>query len=141
MVYIHGMGLGLLMNMSLINNIIEDRETFLIEVPWISFRLCESIPMPEDFIKSIEFMLSRHGLWDIGACFIGHSYGTCILTWILKYRKNLVRSAIFLNPLCFELYNSSLCYKFLYKKPKNFTHMLINYIFAKEMNVALSLTR
>ena len=85
-VYIHGIGYSLLFNLPIIFSMAKDREIFVVELPWISNRLGEIIPTPEDFVTNIEFMLVNQGLWTRGACFVGHSYGTIAITWVLTQR-------------------------------------------------------
>ena len=40
----------------------DDREVFIVELPWVSQRLGEIIPTPRDFACYIEFMITKHGL-------------------------------------------------------------------------------
>lgn len=62
-VCIHGLGIGLFFNLQFFFSCVGDRETFIIEIPWVSQNLMETIPTPNEFVETIEFIFSRHGLW------------------------------------------------------------------------------
>jgi hypothetical protein len=86
-------------------------------------------------------MLISHGLDKQGACFIGHSYGTFAISWILNYSPKLVSSIILIEPPCLILFHYHVCYNFLYKKLTKFFHLIVRYITARELSTAVSITR
>jgi pimeloyl-ACP methyl ester carboxylesterase len=61
-------------------------------------------------------MLVRHGFKS--AHFVGHSYGTFVVSRFCKRYPSWVHSATFVDPVCFCLYLSHLVATFVYKKPK-----------------------
>ncbi len=141
-VYVHGIGLGVLFNTKLIMGISEDREIFIVELPWVSQKLGAIIPsQPTKFVECIEFMLSSHGLSHLGACFVGHSYGCIVITWVLQDRPQLVSSLVLIEPPCLLLYDHKVCYNFLYKNLKKPIEVIARFIAAREISTALSLTR
>jgi pimeloyl-ACP methyl ester carboxylesterase len=104
-VYLHGIGLGVIFNTKMIFGILEDREAFIIELPWVSQRLSELSPSPLEFVECFEFILTSHGLDRLGVCVIGHSYGSCVAAWICNYNPVLVSSLILIEPVSLMLFH------------------------------------
>mmetsp|Transcript_23762 Transcript_23762/g.66744 ORF Transcript_23762/g.66744 Transcript_23762/m.66744 type:complete len:175 (+) Transcript_23762:1-525(+) len=67
--------------------------------------------------SAVGAMLSAHG--HRSACFIAHSYGTVVLSWILRGQRDIVAKAVFLDPVCFLLCQPDVAYKVLYRRPPN----------------------
>ena len=86
-------------------------------------------------------MLTKHGLDKNGVCVIGHSYGTCVATWMMIYAPHLVKSVVLIEPVCLLLYIHKVCYRFLYSENKSLLSFIARYFTAREMSVAISLTR
>ncbi len=140
-VFLHGIGVGISQNLPLLRNLHEDREVYLVELPWVCLRLGEKPPSPDEFVRTIEFMLSSHGRWGTGACFIGHSYGTYAVAWVLRKRPKLVRSMMLIEPVCLLLFSYHVCYNFLYNPNNKIWGRSAMWLAGKEMTVAHTLTR
>lgn len=61
--------------------------------------------------RSVELEVStRHSVGSSGAHFIGHSFGTIVLAWLVNKRPDLVKHATFLDPVCFLLMKPDIRY-------------------------------
>mmetsp|Transcript_183 Transcript_183/g.482 ORF Transcript_183/g.482 Transcript_183/m.482 type:complete len:541 (-) Transcript_183:158-1780(-) len=140
-VFLHGIGVGISQNLPLLRKLHKDREVYLVELPWVCLRLGETPPAPDEFVRTIELMLSNHGRWDTGACFIGHSYGTCAIAWVLRTRPQLVKSMILIEPVCLLLFSYHVCYNFLYNSNNKLWGRTAMWLAGSEMSVAHALTR
>lgn len=141
LLYFHGIGLGVIFNTKLITEIQEDREIFIVELPWVSQRLGERTPKPQEFVFNIEFLLTSHGLDKSGVCVLGHSYGSCVATWMMIYSPKLVKSVVLIEPVCMLLFMHKVCYRFLYAENTSFLSVVARYFTAREISVAAALTR
>lgn len=45
---------------------------------------------------------------------LGHSYGTCPVTWILRHFSHNIRNVTYVDPVCMQLYRADVCKRFLY---------------------------
>ena len=140
-VFLHGIGVGISQNLPLLRSIDQDREVYLVELPWVCLRLGETVPSPDQFVRTLEFMLSSHGRLQTGACFIGHSYGTCVVAWMLRIRPKLVKSIILIEPVSIMLYCHQVCFNFLYNSNNKLWGRTAMWLAGKETSVAHALTR
>lgn len=72
---------------------------------------------------------------------VSHSFGTIAHTHILKDAPELIRKSVFLDPVTFCLWEGDLCYRFLYKIPRNALELLMSYFIATETGLANTLQR
>lgn len=120
-VFIHGIGIGLVVYMSLIDEFLKlGRPIILPEIPYVSgFRPLQkpsSVLSPADVSSTLTAILLLHG-HNFGGTFVGHSYGTIWLSYMLKHAPSQVAAVIFLDPICFCLHYPFLTQQFVYKKP------------------------
>jgi pimeloyl-ACP methyl ester carboxylesterase len=152
LVFLHGVSPGLLPYYTFLSSLIadEDRDVFLIELPWISMRAYTDFPPVKEYVRCIDIMLNYHNVES--ACFIGHSYGTIVCAWVLKHCPRLIKSLVLLDPVSLMLIDSSLAANFLHlrsmhsrrQKLKIFKLILLlsfYYISAREIGIAESLSR
>jgi len=125
----------------MIMHIAQGREMYVIELPWVSCQLCEDIPTPFKFVQCIQFMMTRHAIWKRGACFISHSYGSCVIGWLLRYQPKVVSSAVLIEPVAIMLCDYSICYNFLYKEPRKWISMFVRWVVGREMNILQTMQR
>mmetsp|Transcript_3169 Transcript_3169/g.7425 ORF Transcript_3169/g.7425 Transcript_3169/m.7425 type:complete len:1296 (-) Transcript_3169:261-4148(-) len=76
-----------------------------------------------------------------GAHFIGHSFGTFVMSWVIRRRPDLVAYATFVDPVCFRLFSPDLAYNMVYREPPTWIQAGIQYGVARELHVAQSLRR
>mmetsp|Transcript_114281 Transcript_114281/g.233746 ORF Transcript_114281/g.233746 Transcript_114281/m.233746 type:complete len:347 (+) Transcript_114281:1084-2124(+) len=119
-VFVHGIGVGLITYLSLIFQLMESgRPIFLPELPYVSaFRPWQSsrnVLSPAVVASTMTAMLAYHGFSR--GTFVGHSYGTAWLSYVCKYAKSTVAALLFLDPICFCLYHPHLTKSFVYHQP------------------------
>lgn len=139
-VFIHGLGVGLGPYLRFIRRLTGcKREIFVLELLDISQSGCFAILPPDAVVESIHSMLRKHGCEK--ACFFGHSYGTLLLSWLLRQKPEIVGKLVLLDPVCFLLSQPDVSYNFLYRKPSNWFSMLVANFVRWELFTANVLTR
>lgn len=116
-VFIHGLGCGLAVYLRFLRRLACSRECFVVELPEISQLGVEAVMPPSDMADAIDAMLRAHG--HARACFVAHSYGTFVMSWILRARRSLVERVVLLDPVCFLLAQPDVAFNFLYRQPSN----------------------
>lgn len=116
-VFIHGLGVGVAPYLRFIRRLAQARECFVIDLPEVSQSGCERVLSPQAMAECIAQMLSVFG--HEKACFVAHSYGTFVMSWIIRYRRDIVGKTILLDPVSFLLAQPDVAYNFLYRDPHN----------------------
>lgn len=119
-VFIHGIGIGLIAYIQLIDYFLETgRPILLPEIPYVSgFRPWQgpnSVLSPAVVASTMTAMLATHRYPK--ATFCGHSYGTSWLSYVCKYTPSIVAAALFLDPICYCLHHPRLTKNFVYSRP------------------------
>lgn len=141
-VFCHGIGVNLLPYVPLINAILDQsggRGFFLVSLPHISTRIKEDVPSSAEVVACLSDMLASWG--EPRAHFVGHSFGSLLLAWMVRTRPDLVSMTTFIDPVCFLLVKPDVCYNFMYRRPATPTQLLIHYFLARELYIAHSLSR
>eukprot|EP00392_Amoebophrya_sp_AT5.2_P014755 g14916.t1 len=76
-----------------------------------------------------------------GAHFIGHSYGSFILSWVLKRQPKLVKYLSFLDPICFLMQMPDVVYNAGYRTPPHYAALLLRTFIMREPHIANTLAR
>eukprot|EP01052_Picozoa_sp_SAG31_P053606 SAG31_NODE_13830_length_843_cov_1.733871_1_plen_217_part_01 len=140
-VVLHGIGIGgdpyaftLSRNTEAANflqNAVEDCHIFCPELPQLSYRIAPGRPLTANqVVAAIREMLAKHTgkVGGVGqqppsavgaAIFIGQSFGTAVIAWVLKQAPDLVYACMFQDPICFLLHSPSLAANFFYREPQN----------------------
>jgi len=144
LVLCHGLGIGVLSYVTLVNDLLSNPKQsrssmFMVELPHISMRPVETQASPRELCTCIEDLLTAHG--KTTAHFVGHSFGTLVLTWIARHTPHVVSRFTFLDPVCFLLCKHDVAYNFLYKKPTNATEALMKYFVGQELFISYTLSR
>jgi len=128
-VFCHGIGVGLIFYMTLIDELMTlDRPLILPEIPYVSgFRPWQGpncVLPPAAVTSSLMSILACHG--HSRGAFIGHSYGTAWVSFMCKYAPSAVAAVLFLDPVCFCLHCPRLTQKFVYHRadPGSTSHMI-----------------
>ena len=104
-VFVHGVGIGILPYYPFIQQLIDkfgdDRDIFLVSLPHIAMRLGEALPSDSQITASIADMLKLHGFEH--AHFIGHSFGTAVVSGLIHQQPSLVWMATLIDPIPFLL--------------------------------------
>jgi len=104
LVFCHGIGLGPSMSLALLQVMVDnlgDSPLFLVDTRAVSMRFSEDVPCAREVAANIADMMQ---VWGFSrAHFVGHSFGSCLLSWVLRYQRGIVERVTFLDPVCFLL--------------------------------------
>jgi len=146
-VFCHGIGIGVVSYIALVRGLLNasaDREFFVVEMRNITMRLQSlKVASSGEIVVCIQEMLST---WGFGgnpraAHFIGHSFGTIVVGWMIKFSSELVAAATLIAPCPFLLPTYDLCVNFLYQKPRTFREVIFEYYVSHEATLAFYLRR
>lgn len=138
-VFIHGLGVGLAPYMRFIRRLAAVRECFVVELLEVSQSGTEEVLAPTAMAEAIAAMLRAYG--HCRACFVAHSYGTFVLSWVVRERRDLVARAVLLDPVCFLLSQPDVAFNFLYRVPDSLTMMVVAHLVRWELFSANVLMR
>ncbi|KAJ3169425.1 hypothetical protein HDU87_000596 [Geranomyces variabilis] len=147
LVFIHGLGGGLWCYVKFIAKLWytqRERPIYLVELPHVSMRFTKDSPDPDASVRSIAKMLADHG--HGAAVFVGHSLGTAYLSYINKH-TTLAVGNVFLDPVVFRIYDTSLLYNFVHRRPgaggteKKANHLLMHWLVARELWISHWISR
>ena len=102
----HGLGIGVLNHASMLSELCEraaHRRIIFVSLPHISQRPAENQASPREFVMSVSELLASHRCLPHGAHFVGHSFGTIVCGWILRFQPALACRLTLLDPVCFLL--------------------------------------
>ncbi|CAK9076691.1 unnamed protein product [Durusdinium trenchii] len=116
-VLIHGLGVGITPYLRFIRMLGRTRECFVIELPEISQACSEEVLPPQEMADAMCQMLKAHG--HDKAVFLAHSYGTFVMSWVLRFRRDIVAKTVMLDPVALLLAQPDVAYNFLYRHPDN----------------------
>jgi pimeloyl-ACP methyl ester carboxylesterase len=119
-VFVHGIGIGLIPYLPLIDALMETgRPILLPEIPYVSgfrpFQSPNGVLPPAVVCSTMTAMLASHGF--LTATWMGHSYGTSWLSYMCKYASKTVSALLFIDPICFCLHVPYLTKQFVYMRP------------------------
>jgi len=145
MVFCHGIGVSVLPYVHMLEDIVQwnefacQREIFLVSIPHIAMRIKEDCHSMSEMVSCISDMMVS---WNVPAAhFVGHSFGTVVVTWMIKAAPERVLACTLMDPVCFLLVKPDVNYNFLYRRPDTPTRLLLSYFVASELYIAYSMTR
>ena len=125
--FLHGLSLGTNTYILFIRRLSSlDRTIILLDVPYASMRLhTEIFPMSTILSSIVQLLFSLH---EKHVTTISHSYGTLIQSCIVKQLPNLVydQVVIFIDPVCFLLFDSRYINNFIYRQPRTPNQLLLH---------------
>lgn len=142
LVFVHGLGLNLLPYYFFIRELLtlaSGRAVLLVSLPHISMCLQEHVPSSAETVACLSDMLSSWGYAK--GHFIGHSFGSLPLAWMVRRAPNRVSMVSFIDPVCFLIIKPDVCYNFIYKRPTCASELLSSFFVARELFIAHSLSR
>ena len=112
-VFCHGLGIGVLSYATVVAELLANPRQrqvslFMVELPHIAMRPVEAQASPRELVVCIEDLLHVHRYEQ--AHFVGHSFGTLVLTWVAKHKLSMVSRFTFLDPVCFLLCKHDVAY-------------------------------
>lgn len=103
LVFIHGVGIGPSMCLTflqrLVRNLGSDNPIFVCHVGGISMSFEDDVASSTEVTANIAKMLQVWGFSS--AHFIGHSFGTFVLAWMIRYQRSYIDRVSFIDPVCF----------------------------------------
>ena len=140
-VFLHGIGIGLPAYMPLIASLPADVDVFLLECPHIAMQMSTAVPSIHETKEVIRCALQKYG--HSQACFVAHSLGTTIVSWLLRDPKYapLVGSTVLLDPVTFLLCDPSVATNFVYRQPTNAVDLAMHYFCARELYISQAISR
>lgn len=113
-VFVHGIGVGLVMYLNLIKSLMKfDCPIICVELPFISSNIAPKVPSISEQVSSMETICNRWGFRQ--AMFVGHSYGSVMLSWMAQHLPSRVAGLVFVDPVVMMLNLKSILYNFLYR--------------------------
>lgn len=73
-------------------------------------------------------------------CF-SFSYGTACLSWIAQKCPQYVANLIFIDPICFGLFEPYIIYNFVYRTPHRLGQLYMYYFVCREMGISYVISR
>ena len=145
LVFCHGIGISVLPYMHLLEDLINwdteapRREIFLLSMPNIAMRISSDAPSMAETVACVSDMLDS---WNIPAAhFVGHSFGSATVAWMVKRAPSRVLAATFMDPVCFMLAKPDVSYNFMYRKASSPSQLLLHYFVSKELYISHSIAR
>lgn len=141
--FIHGIG-GISYYLGYIRDLRRRHKSaniILLTSPHISlyFPTLRQAPTMQETVAATNLLFKRYDIQS--AVFVGHSFGTAIMSWFLQLAPQLVNKALFLDPICFELAKPDVIYNFVYKIPEAPFNLLMWYYVCKEVGIAAFICR
>jgi len=117
LVFVHGVG-GISTYYNLIKEIVNknDSSVILIDLPFVSLQMSDDIPSIIDQSKSVCNILDETVGKNTKATFVGHSFGSLILSWMVQSHPDRVANCVFIDPVCFQLHLRNILYNFHYAR-------------------------
>jgi len=117
-VFVHGVGVGLVTYMSFVRKLVDnDCPILCVELPFVSMEIDSRVPSIDQQVASVRSMLDQWGFDS--ATFVGHSYGSVMLSWMVQHAPERVASVVFIDPIVIMLNLKSTLYNFLYRHSTN----------------------
>ena len=69
------------------------------------------------------------------------SYGTACLSWIVQKCPEYISKLIFLDPICFALFEPYVVYNFVYRTPEKLPNLLMYYFICRELGISYVVSR
>lgn len=150
-VYMHGLGFGLLQNHLLFKHLVQSLPTHPILMP-LAHHTAQAIFEPRflqpwtrpELVQTLVAACKRWGFYDPdapegqrgGVSMLSHSNGSVHHGWVLKDVPQLVRRSCFVDPVVFSLWEGDVCFDFVYRKPRTALEVLLYYFVASEPGIA-----
>ena len=148
-IFIHGIGSGIIIYARFLRHMsnsetCRNRHIIIIDIACISMRYpstdCSEIADVETTLDSITSILECESIQKRGI-YIGHSFGTVVLAWIMNEREDIYKQCIFIDPICFALYQPDITYNFVNRQPTTVPLLFMWYFVCREFGIAYVIGR
>lgn len=132
-VFLHGLGVGLVPYYLFIHRLSErcSGAIFVPELPFLAMMPWERVPSAREIVAQLQDMLAVHRF--PGAHFVGHSFGTIILGWMMKMSRSSIICSTFMEPCCILALKSDQWSKAMWEPPKTVMYQLLRYFVFREL--------
>lgn len=135
LVLIHGIGIGVLPYVPFCRALLaesgEERDVVVLELPAVAQQISPAELTPSSFCTDVRRLFASEALPP--ARFVGHSYGTNLLSWVVKDTPELAESYVFLDPGCFLLHYTKTLKAIVYKDALTDAEKLFNFFLRSEL--------
>ncbi len=155
LVLVHGIGIGVPLYVSLVRDLVAvcgaERDLVVLELPAVSQQMFPKELLPAPFVEDVRTVLAaveqrrlarggelfasqpaHAGAGPGAAAWVGHSYGTFAMAWVVKRAPELVHALAFLDPGPFLLHNAKTLQAIVYHKATNEFEELFHYFMRSE---------
>jgi hypothetical protein len=142
-VFVHGIGIGLAPYLASLMYLVRknpNRKWIILEQRHVASLLHSKIPTRKETLTTIDEIFQKR-LARKPAHWIGHSLGSVVVSWVIKYRHDYVSKVSLLDPVVFQMWRSDLAYNFLYRTPKRGKDLVLWFAAGAEINISHTLRR
>jgi len=112
---------------------------FCVEFSHISLSPINDIISNDDLTDGIAAMLTKHKCQQ--ATFTGHSFGTFVMSRMCMRHPTRVSAAVFIDPVCFQLFLPDVVTNFLYQTPTSLFDYVRYFLVTKNLHMNYVLRR
>lgn len=113
----HGIG-GLCAYFDFVKALIPlDSPLIVLEIPSVSLHIAPNVPTIDQHVDAINDILDEHGFEK--AVFVGHSFGSSIVSWVVQNTPERVAGSVFMDPVVFMLHLTDILKNWTYEEPVN----------------------
>jgi len=140
-VFFHGISPGLVAYVDLLPRL--RGEVIIIELPWIAMSTGALPPRePSAYADKLLALFDSLGLDQSRRLVLcGHSYGSFVISWLLRRAPTLNCRLVLVDPVTLYLVVPKVCYAFLYKRPEDAFETIVRLWAAEEIGVARAMRR
>lgn len=116
--FLHGVG-GLAAYLPLIQGLSQmGRDVVAVEMSYVSLHVSPNVPTIDQHVALLREVRQRHGYADRKVVLIGHSWGTNVMSWLIKASPDAIQTAVFLDPVNFMLHLRDITYAWFYERDR-----------------------
>jgi hypothetical protein len=136
LVFIHGIGIGLITYLPFILKMSKLKRTIiLIELPHVSMKInFDGIPTMNELTNNIDNILKIHSYNK--AFFVAHSLGTFVYAAINRIKPDIIDGVLLIDPVCFQLWVPTLTRNFCYRTPVTPMQIIQNYHISRDIGIS-----
>jgi pimeloyl-ACP methyl ester carboxylesterase len=94
-----------------------DCPMIVLEIPSVSLHIAPNVPSIDTHVSNVKEILDLHGFEK--AVFIGHSFGSSIVSWVVQSLPERVAGSVFLDPVVFMVHLTDILQNWTYEAPVN----------------------
>lgn len=133
MVILHGLGMGLVPYYIFIQRLSErySGELFVPDLPFLAMMPWERVPSAREITAQLQDMLAAHRF--PGAHFVVHSFGSIILSWLMKLSPTSIICCTFIEPAALLTLKSDFWTKVMTDPPREAMWDFLRYFVFREL--------